>query len=142
MEKYILIYDADCGPCTRFKRAIDWLDRYDHLCYVSLIGADGRGLLDSLPLGQRHTSFHLISPDGRIRSASEAIPGLLALLPLGGIAAYLIRTAPAGMRAVYFIYSIFSRLHNNTGSCAFKQHALSGSVDGPASDCIDGSPER
>ena len=49
LEDYLLVYDADCGPCTKFKRAVDWLDKYNHLRYASLVDADACGLLNSIP---------------------------------------------------------------------------------------------
>lgn len=99
---------------------VDWLDGHDRLGYLPLIDADEHGLLYSLPQIRRHASFHLILPEGKIRSGSDAIPDLLALLPLGRIAVFLIRSVPGGMRCVSFVYSTFSRLHN-TGSCTFKK---------------------
>ncbi len=119
LENYLLVYDANCGPCSRFKRIIDWFDIYDHLKYLSLMDADERGFLDSIPKDRRHTSFHLIFRGGRIESGSNAIPYLAALLPLGREVSFLIRTAPLGRRMIDFVYSTLSRLHD-TGSCTYR----------------------
>ncbi len=127
-ERYLLVYDADCGPCSKFKRAIDWLDRYDRLNYISLVSADELGILNSIPRSRRHKSFHLISQDGNISSGSTAIPNLLALLPLGKVSVALIHKVPEGQKIVNFLYSTFSRLHD-TGSCGYKPGSTTSSDD-------------
>jgi predicted DCC family thiol-disulfide oxidoreductase YuxK len=119
LEEFLLVYDADCGPCSKFKRLVDWLDKYNRLHYLSLVTADDNGLLNSLPGNVRHRSFHLISPEGEIETGAGAIPGLVALFPLGRIASFLIRTSPGGEGIVNFLYSSFSRLHD-TGSCGYE----------------------
>ncbi len=126
MEQYLLIYDSDCGPCSKFKRMVDWLDKFNRLSYLSLVSADERGLLDSLPRIQRHTSFHLISPEGKIQSGSRAIPDLVMLFPLGRPVAFLLRTAPGAKNMTSFVYSTLSRLHD-TGACAYKSCSSHGS---------------
>jgi predicted DCC family thiol-disulfide oxidoreductase YuxK len=114
----LLVYDANCGPCTRFKRIIDFLDTHDRFRYDSLLRSDELGLLDSVPMAERHRSFHIISPEGRVSSGVLAIPTLLGQLPLGGIACALVSKAPGGMRLVNLVYSTFSRLHENS-SCNY-----------------------
>ena len=128
MGLYLLVYDAGCGPCTKFKRMIDWLDKYNRLEYVSLADADERGFLNPIPEIQRHRSFHLISPMGEILSGSAAIPKLLSLLPLGGISVTVIQKVPGGRSLVNFVYSTFSRLHD-TGSCSYRSSSTSQSTD-------------
>jgi predicted DCC family thiol-disulfide oxidoreductase YuxK len=118
-RRYFLAYDADCGSCTRFKGMVQWFDKYNHLEYISLINADDRGLLDSVPVGRRHKSFHLVSPEGRVTCGSDAIPSLVALLPLGSGLAVLIQKIPVAQSVVKFLYSTMSRLHE-TGSCSYK----------------------
>jgi predicted DCC family thiol-disulfide oxidoreductase YuxK len=102
---------------------VDWLDRYNHLSYTSLVRGDELGLLNSIPTNRRHKSFHLISPEGEISSGTSAIPNLLALLPLGGVAASLLFLIPPGRSVVDFIYSTFARLHDS-GSCSYKSSAV------------------
>ena len=113
------MYDADCRPCSKFQHTVDWLDTYNHLDYISLVRADELGLLNSIPRIQRHKSFHLISPEGKISSGANAIPNLLALLPLGSFTATLVHGAPGASGLVNFVYSTFSRLHD-VGSCSYK----------------------
>lgn len=113
------MYDADCGPCTRFKRSIDLLDAHNRLDFMSLVEADDTGFLDSIPANLRHRSFHLISPTGSAYSAAKALPELVRLLPSGRLFYELMVRAPGGLRAVDFVYSVASRLHDS-GSCGYK----------------------
>ena len=118
MEKHVLVYDKDCGNCTRFKRIVNRLDAHKRLDYLSLVEADEHGLLDPVPRSMRHRSFHLIYPGGRVISGSAAVPELISLLPSGRAASLFIRKAPGGREIVNLIYSMFSRLHDS-GSCSY-----------------------
>jgi predicted DCC family thiol-disulfide oxidoreductase YuxK len=106
-SKYILAYDANCGPCTKFKRIVDILDKYERIDFISLTKADQEGLLGSIPVRQRYKSFHLISPKGEPKSGSEALLELIIILPGGRIISPLINYFPGGKRAVGFIYNRF-----------------------------------
>jgi predicted DCC family thiol-disulfide oxidoreductase YuxK len=119
-SKYILAYDANCGPCTKFKRIVDILDKYERIDFISLTKADQEGLLGSIPVRQRYKSFHLISPKGEPKSGSEALLELIIILPGGRIISPLINYFPGGKRAVGFIYNRFSRLHDR-GSCSINE---------------------
>ncbi len=120
--KFLLVYDGDCGPCARFKRAIEFLDVYGKLDYMSLIDADDKDILDKLSQGLRHRSFHLVSPDGGFLSGAGALPSLIGLLPTGRTISTFITLAPGGLASVSFVYSVFSRLHDS-GSCRYKNEA-------------------
>jgi predicted DCC family thiol-disulfide oxidoreductase YuxK len=48
LSRYILAYDADCGPCTRFARVVDSLDKSGIIEFISLSIADQKGLLDRI----------------------------------------------------------------------------------------------
>ena len=124
----MLVYDADCGPCNRFRRIVDWLDKYNRVDYISLVEADTNGLLDSIPSSRRHRSFHLISPVQGISSGSKAIPNLVSLLPLGRLASFVVQKAPKGPKSLDFVYSTLSRLHDG-GSCNYKQGTRSSYID-------------
>ena len=119
-SKYILAYDANCGPCTRFKQMIDILDIYERIDFISLIKADQEGLLDKIPVHQRYKSFHLIFPKGDAKSGSEALIELIMILPGGEIISPIINYFPGGKKAVGFIYKRFSRLHDR-GSCSINE---------------------
>lgn len=116
LSTYIMAYDADCGPCMRFKYIVDFLDAYHRIDFLSLTKADELGLLNRIPQSLRYTSFHLVSHTGRIWSGAEALLVLIDLLPLGSHISKIIALAPGGERITKFVYSKFSRIHG-TGSC-------------------------
>ena len=119
-SKYILAYDANCGPCTRFRRIVEMSDKYERIDFISLTKADQEGLLDKIPVHQRYKSFHLIFPKGDAKSGSEALLELIAILPGGKIISPIINYFPGGKKAVGFIYKRFSRLHDR-GSCSINE---------------------
>ncbi|HET7390349.1 MAG TPA: DCC1-like thiol-disulfide oxidoreductase family protein [Nitrososphaeraceae archaeon] len=119
-SKYILAYDANCGPCTKFKRIVDILDKYERIDFISLTKADQEGLLDKIPVRKCYRSFHLIFPKGDVKSGSEALLKLIAILPGGKILSPIINYFPGGKKAVQFIYKRLSRLHDR-GSCSINE---------------------
>jgi predicted DCC family thiol-disulfide oxidoreductase YuxK len=116
MPSHLLAYDADCGPCTRFKCLVDFLDAYHTIDFLSLTDANKRGLLNRIPESLRFESFHLISTNGEVQSGSDALLDLIGLFPLGRPISKIIIFLPGGNEMLKFLYDIFSRLHN-TGSC-------------------------
>ena len=129
LRKHLLAYDADCGPCTKFKEIVDFMDPKERIAFLSLNEADDLGLLDRVPRPKRHTSFHLIFSDSEVQSGAEAIPSVVELFPLGELISKGL-SAPVGRRLVAFVYSVLSRLHDS-GSCRY-QSALGGWKAGPA----------
>jgi predicted DCC family thiol-disulfide oxidoreductase YuxK len=117
-SRYILAYDADCGPCTRFRHAVDIFDIYQKIDFISLIEADQKGLLDRIPPSMRYKSFHLIFPNREeVKSGSDALIKLIAILPGGSLIFPIINHFPGGKQIVHFIYTRFSRLHDGA-SCS------------------------
>ena len=115
-SKYILAYDVDCGPCTRFAHFVNSLDKSEKLNFISLTLADQKGLLDRISPPLRYKSFHLILPNGEVKSGSEALVELIAILPGGKIISPIVNYFPGGKFIVSFIYNSFSRRHD-MGSC-------------------------
>jgi len=72
-SKYILAYDTDCGPCTRFAYVVDILDKHEKIDFISLTKADQKGLFDKIPTILRYKSFHLVMANGKVKSGSEAL---------------------------------------------------------------------
>jgi predicted DCC family thiol-disulfide oxidoreductase YuxK len=110
--EYSVAYDADCGPCTRFIQAVDFLDAYHRVDFISLVEADELGLLDGVPLSRRYRSMHLVSPQGDVWSGADALPTLIRLLPTGSVFSKIITSVPGAMPVASFIYSTFARLHD------------------------------
>lgn len=121
MSGYVMVYDADCGPCTRFKGMINILDRHKRIDFIPLIEADRIGFLDQIPQSLRFKSFHLISPTGQLQSGEDAVIDLIELLPLGHTISKIIISVPYGIQLIKFIYSRFSRLHDRS-SCHVKDN--------------------
>ncbi len=119
MNRFTLVYDSGCGPCTRFKNAVKFLDAYHRLEGQSLLDADRDGLLDEVPVSRRHRSFHLVFPGGEVLSGADALPELIRLLPSGGMVAGLVYATPVGRWSMAFVYSTFVRLHDS-GSCEYR----------------------
>ena len=120
----VLAYDASCGPCSRFKAVVEFLDARKRVRFVSLEAADRSGLLANVAPGSRYSSFHLILRSSPARhsdpkSGSEALPSLLrSLSPWGSVVSRAIETVPGGMKAASFAYSTLSRLHQ---SCSVRR---------------------
>ena len=113
-SKYILAYDADCGPCTRFAHVVNSLDKSEKIDFIPLTIADQKGLLDRISPLLRYRSFHLICPTGEAKSGSEALLELIAILPGGKIISPIINYLPGGKLIVRFIYDRFSKLHERS----------------------------
>jgi predicted DCC family thiol-disulfide oxidoreductase YuxK len=127
-SKYVLAYDADCGRCTRFAHVVDSLDKSEKLDFISLTLADQKGLLDMIVPSLRYRSFHLISPNGEVKSGSEALLKLIAILPGGKIISPIINCLPGGKLILKFIYNKLSKLHD-TGSCRINDNSSSNNND-------------
>jgi predicted DCC family thiol-disulfide oxidoreductase YuxK len=121
-SRYILAYDADCGPCTRFRHAVDIFDIYQKIDFISITEADRKGLLDKISASMRYKSFHLIFPDREeVKSGSDALIKLIAILPGGRVIYPIINYLPGGKQIVHFVYTKFSRLHD-MGSCSINNN--------------------
>ncbi len=112
MQKYLIAYDIDCGPCNKFKNLVDILDRYNSIDFISIFEADSKGLLKSIPSSKKYESFHLIFPTGKIESGSDAIIDLINIFPLGHYISKIIMMLPANHNIIKYIYYLFSSLRN------------------------------
>lgn len=115
-RSWVVAYDAKCGPCTSFKRALGFLDPKRRIAFIPLAVAVQNGSLKQVPPSRRLSSFHAILPDGTVMSGASALPDLLSLLPLGPLFSNYVRSAPGGTRALGWAYATLSRLHGS-GSC-------------------------
>jgi predicted DCC family thiol-disulfide oxidoreductase YuxK len=73
LSNYIIAYDVECIPSSRFKHIVDLLDIYEIIDFISLKEADKSGLLDQVPQSIRFKSFHLLNPSGDIKSGPDAL---------------------------------------------------------------------
>jgi predicted DCC family thiol-disulfide oxidoreductase YuxK len=98
---HALLFDSDCGFCTRsVDRIIRW-DRGRRLRAVPIESAEGARLLADVPPERRLDSWHLAGPGGTLRSGGAAAAPLLRLLPGGRLPAAILAAFPAVTAAAY-----------------------------------------
>ncbi|HKH22311.1 MAG TPA: DCC1-like thiol-disulfide oxidoreductase family protein [Solirubrobacterales bacterium] len=101
MSASILLYDSDCGFCRWcLGKVLAW-DRGRRLRPVSLQSKEADALLAGMPEEQRLASWHLVGPDGEVRSAGAGIAPLLRVLPGAAPLAAVARRAPRAMDRLY-----------------------------------------
>lgn len=122
--KPTLVFDSGCGPCTRFRNVVGFLDAKHRMEYVGLSEADRTGMLDSVNPARRHRSFHLISPTGEVWSGPHAFPRLTSLLPGGAVLSMALAMCPPVFSSAAFAYGVLSRLHDS-GSCSYTPGGVS-----------------
>jgi predicted DCC family thiol-disulfide oxidoreductase YuxK len=94
MQAPIVLYDADCGFCRwSLAKLLAW-DRRGRLRAVALQDPRAEELLGGMGEEERMASWHLVGPDGEVRSAGAAFEPLLRLLPGGRPFAALAARAP------------------------------------------------
>ena len=120
-ERAALLFDADCGFCRWATDRILWWDRDGRIRPVALQSAEADRLLAAVPEEGRMASWHLVTPDGRVRSAGRAVAPLLRLLP-GGLPLAVV--AVAFPRATDAAYVWVARHRGMLGSIA-GEHACS-----------------
>ena len=98
---HAILYDSDCGFCTRMLDRIMRWDRAGRLRAVPIQTDEGDRLLEQIPPGRRLDSWHLVPADGSVLSAGAAGPPLLRLLPGGRLPAALLALLPAVTEAGY-----------------------------------------
>ena len=109
----VVLYDSDCNICGRFRRVIEFLDPQRMLAFVPLSRSSSVGV--NLPEPILWRSFHFLNLKGEITSGPEAIPQLIAELPIGVVLSVILRISP-GQMLVRFLYGTLSRLHE-VGAC-------------------------
>jgi predicted DCC family thiol-disulfide oxidoreductase YuxK len=93
-RKATVLYDEDCGFCRwTLAKVLAW-DRAGRLRPEPIQGPEGERLLAGMPEEERLASWHLVGPDGTLRSGGAALPPLLAMLPRGLRLARLAERAP------------------------------------------------
>jgi predicted DCC family thiol-disulfide oxidoreductase YuxK len=116
-ERATVLYDDDCGFCKRLlSKFLAW-DRDRRLRPVALQDPEADRLLEGMPEAERMASWHLVSPDGSVRSGGAAVAPLLRMLPGG----------PAPARAVEWIPGTTDRAYRWV---ARNRSALSRSIPG------------
>lgn len=93
-EQAVLLYDSDCGFCRWSTAKILAWDRRGRIRPVALQDPEADRLLPGMDEDTKMRSWHLVTPDGQVRSAGSAAPSLFRLLPGGGPLAGLAAAFP------------------------------------------------
>jgi predicted DCC family thiol-disulfide oxidoreductase YuxK len=101
MRHAVLLYDSDCGFCRwSVDKVLAW-DRGGRLESMELQDAEADSLLGAMDEDVKMSSWHLVTPDGRVYSAGAAAPPLLRLLPGGKPLAALLAAFPGATDRAY-----------------------------------------
>ncbi len=96
-----VLYDEDCGFCRwSLDKILAW-DRRRALRPVSIQSAEGQRLLAGVPEQLRLNSWHLVTPEGEVRSAGSGVPALLDELPGGAPLAAITQRLPGLTERAY-----------------------------------------
>jgi predicted DCC family thiol-disulfide oxidoreductase YuxK len=123
--RHVILYDDDCGFCKwSLNKILAW-DRRRRLRPEPIQGEEGRRLLAGVPASEHLESWHLVAPDGSVRSAGAAAAPLAMLLPGGRPLAALFRAFPRLTdRAYRFVArnrDRFARIVRVDASCAVRR---------------------
>jgi predicted DCC family thiol-disulfide oxidoreductase YuxK len=91
---WIVLYDGVCGFCKWILGGLLRLDPDRRLRPLALQQPEAAALLSELEPDLWMTSFHLVSPQGELVSAGEALPALLRLVRGGRYLAAVLARFP------------------------------------------------
>jgi predicted DCC family thiol-disulfide oxidoreductase YuxK len=97
----VLLYDADCGFCRWSTAKILRWDRRRRIRAVALQDREADRLLPGMDHATKMASWHLVTPEGKARSAGAAAPDLFRLLPGGAPLAVIASTLPGTTERAY-----------------------------------------
>jgi predicted DCC family thiol-disulfide oxidoreductase YuxK len=100
-DRATVLYDEDCGFCRWSADALRRWDRDGRMRFVPIQGETGARLLADVDPDERLGSWHVVTPDGRRRSAGAALAPALDRLPGGAPLARLANLAPPLTEAAY-----------------------------------------
>lgn len=123
-----LLYDADCGPCTRFKNLVVRLDVTHKLMPIPLESDLAYELVRGEETREEMMqAFHIVyntrSPivvgerQGRIFRAGDAVVQLIRLLPLGSTTYWVIAHFAPLRRLIRWFYPRMAELRTISVSC-------------------------
>lgn len=102
MHRTTVLYDADCGFCRwSADRLRTWDGSRERLRFVSLQSPEADALIDHMDDGARFASWHVVTRDGRVRSAGAGVAPVLHQLRGGTIPAIVAERFPATTERAY-----------------------------------------
>ncbi len=117
---WTLVYDGDCGFCTR---SVEWLARWDRRGRLRFVRSQDAAALATLPPmapAALAAAMHLVTPGGEVYAGAATVPHILRLVPGGRALAVLYRLPglPAVADRVYrWVARHRHRLPGSTASC-------------------------
>ena len=97
----MILFDDDCGFCRWSVVKLQRWDRGHRLRPLALQTEEASHLLGGMDPQTKMASWHLVTVDGRVHSAGDAVAPLARLLPAGAPIAALARTFPGATSAAY-----------------------------------------
>jgi predicted DCC family thiol-disulfide oxidoreductase YuxK len=98
---HTVLYDDDCGFCKwSLDKILAW-DRGDRVRPVPIQSPEGQELLSGLPPEKRLDSWHLVVPDGTVRSAGAGAGPLARALPGGRPLGFVLDRFPGATERAY-----------------------------------------
>ena len=108
---YYLVFDGACHLCRRLCHAVQQADRHHRLHAVTFGDPLAARLLATLPPEQWRNTFHLVCPDGTLRSGDAAMPVIVRLLPCGRPLAWLMTCPGIGRPLTSLVYRWLAGAH-------------------------------
>lgn len=124
-NRAFLLYDAECGPCTRFMKAVKRLDLGARIVPIPLQNPLSFELVKSrMTRHEMMRSFHLVSPSSSINeenqvfSAGDGLIHLIPYLPLGNLIFRPVKHARKLRKLIRWTYDQCTRLRWSSRTCA------------------------
>ena len=119
-----LLYDSDCGPCTKFMRLVGQLDVHRRIVPVSL-GDPQAAKLAGPEMSRRRlqSSFHLVEISNgkkQVFSAGDGAIRLTKYLPLGSLSYWIVDRMKFLRNFIRRAYFQTTRIRASSASCDTK----------------------
>ena len=102
---YYLLYDENCSLCVRFMQEVKRRDRRGRIVPVGFQDPRIPTLVPSMTREKLENSFHLVLPDGTVKSGPQAMPSLLGLLPGLRLVGWLLGVLPGSKGISELVYA-------------------------------------
>ncbi|MBY0518702.1 MAG: DUF393 domain-containing protein [Bacteriovoracaceae bacterium] len=99
----LLVYDAQCPLCVRFKQGLERWDTTNRICYVPLENPDVFIKYPQLSFEACREKVHYLKEDGEILIGADVVSELIRHYPGVGKLAWLLET-DVGKKTVEFFY--------------------------------------
>ncbi len=112
---YYLLYDEDCSLCVKFQRGIHRFDRRNRIETMGFHDPRIKTIVPTMTQEELFGNFHLVLPDGSVKSGNRALPDLLKILPGWKWAGWLLQHLPPVQWLSDRVYLWIARQKTRTG---------------------------